>query len=122
MDQTCFLFPEHMKIQHQGKQVPTKRCPICLTAIQKLKNHLKLTHKMSKSEADELYERCDHVLMLKFYGLVKCTIVVSRRIYRYFFTLPHFQCHGLRGAPSWIQDCRDCKCRATLQKIMALLY
>ena len=52
-----------MKIQHQGKQVPTKRCPICLTAIQKLKNHLKLTHKMSKSEADELYERYDDVLI-----------------------------------------------------------
>jgi len=48
---------EHMKIQHQGKSVPTKQCPLCHVVVQKLKNHLKSTHKMSKEAADELFEK-----------------------------------------------------------------
>ena len=48
---------EHMKIQHQGKEVPTKQCPLCHVVVQKLKNHLKATHKMTKRSADELYEK-----------------------------------------------------------------
>ena len=48
---------EHMKIQHHGKEVPTKECPLCQVVVQKLKNHLKATHKMSRQAADELYEK-----------------------------------------------------------------
>lgn len=48
---------EHMKIQHQGKEVPTKVCPLCGTRVQKLKNHLKYSHKMSREEADEVYAK-----------------------------------------------------------------
>jgi len=49
--------PEHMRIQHEGKEVPTKRCPLCHVSVQKLKNHLKATHKMTKKDADDLHER-----------------------------------------------------------------
>lgn len=46
---------EHMQIQHQGKEVPTKECPLCNVNVQKVKNHFKYSHKMNKKDADELY-------------------------------------------------------------------
>merc|ERR1712029_77 len=49
--------PEHMKIQHEGGEVPTRRCPLCHSVVQKLKNHLKATHKMNRTDADALYEK-----------------------------------------------------------------
>jgi len=48
---------EHMRIQHEGKEVPTRRCPLCSMHVQRLKNHLKGAHKMTKKEADDFHER-----------------------------------------------------------------
>ena len=46
---------EHLRLQHRGKQVPTKVCPLCNANVQKIRNHFIYTHKFNQIEAENLY-------------------------------------------------------------------
>ncbi len=52
---------EHKRIQHQGKVVPTRRCPICFSECQKIRNHFRYQHGLDAEQVEVMYKKSEAV-------------------------------------------------------------
>jgi hypothetical protein len=50
---------EHKRIQHGGKVVPLRKCPLCSVECQKIRNHFRYQHGTKEDEIEDLYKQTE---------------------------------------------------------------